>query len=249
MVKKSPKAAKAKLLETDLYEPIRDYLVAQGYTVRGEVHDCDVTATKGEELIVVELKLRFNMELLYQATQRQRLSDSVYVAFPRPAKMGRNTHWKDIKRLLRRLELGLILVSFATKKPRIEVVFHPIASPKRKNHRARRAVIREIEGRSTDHNLGGSNRRKILTAYRESAIRIATCLDTHGPLSPKELRAMNTGPKTTPILYNDVYGWFERVGRGLYALRPIGNEGLTEYPELVTQIRKDLDNLEQIDSK
>jgi hypothetical protein len=60
---------------------------------------------------------------------------------------------------------------------------------------------------------------------------------------------MNTGPKTTPILYNDVYGWFERVGRGLYALRPIGNEGLTEYPELVTQIRKDLDNLEQIDSK
>ena len=67
MVKKSPKAAKAKLLETDLYEPIRDYLVAQGYTVRGEVHDCDVTATKGEELIVVELKLRFNMELLYQA--------------------------------------------------------------------------------------------------------------------------------------------------------------------------------------
>jgi hypothetical protein len=237
-IEKSPKR------ETDLYEPIRDYLIDQGYTVRGEVRDCDITATKDDELIIVELKLRFNLELLYQGTQRQKLSDSVYVAIPRPAKMGRNSRWKDIKHLLKRLELGLILVSFETKKPRVEVAFHPIIAPRRKNSRARKAVIREIDGRSGDYNLGGSSKRKILTAYRENALRIATCLDVLGNASPKELRALDTGPKTTPILYNDVYEWFERVGRGLYALRPAGRDALSEYPDLVAQFREEFDALE-----
>jgi hypothetical protein len=235
------KKVKSKLLESDLYEPIRDYLITQGYTVRSEVHNCDITATKDEELIVVELKLSFNLVLLYQATQRQRLSDSVYVAFPRPAKMGRGSRWKDTKRLLRRLELGLILVSFATKKPRVEVVFHPIAAPRRKDHRARKAVIREIEGRSVDHNRGGSTRRKLVTAYREEALRIAVCLDIHGSASPKQLRSMNTGSRTQSILYNDVYGWFERIGHALYALRPEGTAALGEYPELVDQFRGDIE--------
>lgn len=237
------KKTKAKLIESDLYEPIRDYLIKQGYTVRGEVRDCDITATKDDELIVVELKLAFNMMLLYQATERQKLSDSVYVAFPRPNKMGRGSRWKDTKRLLRRLELGIILVSFTTKKPQVEVVFHPIPTPRRKNHRARKAVIREIEGRSVDHNRGGSTRRKILTAYREEAIRISVCLDTHGPASPKQLRTMGTGSRTQAILYNNVYDWFERVGHALYALKPEGTAALAENPKLVAQIRADLDAL------
>ncbi len=33
------------LLEKDLYGPMRDFLVGQGYTVRGEVKHCDITAT------------------------------------------------------------------------------------------------------------------------------------------------------------------------------------------------------------
>lgn len=235
MAKTRPKTARS---EADLYEPIRDFLVAQGYSVRGEVHDCDITATKDDELIIVELKRRFSLELLYQSTRRQQLSDSVYVAFPRPERMGRGSHWKDIKRLLRRLELGLILVSWSGKKARVEVVFHPIPSQRRKNHHARRAVIREIAGRSTDHNRGGSTRTKLLTAYRETALHIAACLDAFGPASPKQLRALNTGPRTQSILYNDVYGWFERVGHAQYALRPEGKAALNEYPELVSHLRK-----------
>lgn len=245
VAKRPSKAEKSRLAEADLYEPIRDYLVAQGYTVRGEVRDCDITATKDDELIVIELKLRFSLELLYQATRRQKLSESVYVAFPRPSKMGRNSRWKDIKHLLRRLELGLILVSFEKRKPRVEVVFHPIATPRRKNYRARRAVIREIEGRSTDKNRGGSTRTGILTAYRENAMHIATCLDICGTASPRQLRAMNTGPKTQSILYNDVYGWFERVGHARYTLRPAGREALREYPDMVAGFREAIDASEK----
>ena len=243
---KNARTKKPQLLETDLYGPIRDFLVAQGYTVRGEVRDCDITATKSDELILIELKLRFSLELLYQAVQRQNLSESVYVAFPRPDNMGRTSRWKDIKRILRRLELGLILVSFAEKVPHVEVVFHPIVTPRRKNHRARTAVIREIAGRSTDHNRGGSTRRKLLTAYRENAIYIATCLDVHGAATPRQLRAMNTGPKTQSILYTDMYGWFERLGPALYALRPEGRAALGEYPDLVAQFRKAIESLAKL---
>lgn len=241
VARKKPKATT--LLETDLYGPVRDYLVAQGYTVRGEVHGCDVAAMKDGDLVVVELKRHFGVKLLYQATRRQRLSDSVYVAVPRPKKMGRGSRWRDVKRLLRRLELGLMLVSFSGRKPRVEVVFHPSAAPRRKNTRARRAVIQEMAGRSSDHNTGGSPGRKLLTAYRENALLVAVCLDAFGSLSPKQLRAMDTGPKTQSVLYQNVYGWFDRVGHALYALAPAGEAALGDYPELVAQFRESVAEL------
>ena len=37
--------------ETDLYGPIRDYLVTLGYDVQGEVKGCDIAARKGDDLI------------------------------------------------------------------------------------------------------------------------------------------------------------------------------------------------------
>ena len=57
------------LVETDLYGPIRDYLVANGYAVQAEVKHCDVTARKGDDLIVVEMKLRCSLDLLIQALE------------------------------------------------------------------------------------------------------------------------------------------------------------------------------------
>lgn len=248
VAKKRAKAKAATLLETDLYNPIRDFLVEQGYTVRGEVMDCDITAVKNDQLVVIELKRRFSLDLLYQGTQRQRLSDSVYVAFPRPAEMGRKSRWKDIKHLLRRLELGLILVTFTGKKPHVEVVLHPIALSRRKNHRARRAVIREIAGRSADYNTGGSTRRKILTAYRENALQIAAYLDALGSQSPKQLRALDTGPKTQSILYTNFYGWFERVDHALYNLTPDGRAALGDYPELIAQFRETIAEVKKDES-
>jgi len=38
------------LTEADLYEPIARHLDELGYTVRAEVMDCDITATRGDEL-------------------------------------------------------------------------------------------------------------------------------------------------------------------------------------------------------
>jgi hypothetical protein len=226
------------LRETDLCGPIRDYLLAQGYSVRCEVEHCDITATLGEELVVIELKRGFTTDLLIQATQRQRAADAVYVALPRPrGREARSARWRGAQHLLHRLELGLILVSFGEGDPLVEIIFHPLPFEGKRDSRRRRAILREIAGRSGDHNEGGSTRRKLLTAYRERALRLAYHLAEQGPLSPEALRALGTGDKTQAILARNVYGWFERVERGIYGLKPAGREALDAYPELVARFR------------
>jgi len=231
------------LAETDLCHPIRDYLVAQGYTVRSEVSHCDITAVKGDDLVIIEIKRRFGISLLIQATQRQKITDSVYVALPQPRPSKR---WERIQHLLRRLALGLILVSLRPPKPKVEVVFHPLPFDRKKRKGKKVAVLREIAGRSGDFNDGGSFRRPLVTAYRENAIHIACCLETLGPLSPRQLRALGAAPNTTSILYHDHYGWFERIARATYDLRPRGRAELALYPHVARRYRAQIRKRENL---
>jgi hypothetical protein len=225
--------------ETDLYGPVRDYLVANGYTVRGEVQHCDIVASKGDDLIVIELKRQFNVDLLIQATARRKITESVYVALPRPSDWG--ARWRGMMRILKRLEIGLILVTLGGRKPRVDVAFHPVPYSPRKLKRARRAVLEEMSRRSGDYNEGGSTGRKLVTAYRENAIHIACALERLGPSAPRALRALGTGPKTLSILAGNVYGWFERVDRGVYALTSPGREGLEAFAKLADEYRAQID--------
>ena len=68
--------------EADLYGPIKRFLEAQGYEVKGEIGPCDVMAVRGDEgPVVVELKEQLSLALLLQAVDRLRMTDAVYVAF------------------------------------------------------------------------------------------------------------------------------------------------------------------------
>jgi hypothetical protein len=219
--------------ETDLAAPLCAHLAERGYTVRSEVKDCDIAAVKGDDLLIIEVKKTLNVPLLVQAVRRQRLTDSVYVAIPRPSNKWK--WWKEnrgTQHLLRRLELGLILVSLDPEKPAVEIVFHPLPFSRRKRAKSRRAVLEEIAMRSSDFNRAGSTRTKLVTAYRENAIHIACCLAKKGRMSPAELRALGTGPKTLSILRFNAYGWFERIDMGVYGLSAQGKAGLASYPEL-----------------
>jgi hypothetical protein len=222
--------------ESDLYQPIQKHFTKLGYKVNGEVNDCDLTAVKGDELIIVELKLSLTIDLLIQAAKRQRLTDLVYIAIPKP-KRTRSRRWNDICHLVKRLELGLITVSL-TKRPKIEFVAHPQPFDRKKvmtySKRKRNSLIKEIEGRSADYNTGGSNKTKIMTAYKECCIHIACCLEEYGPLSPKALKEIGTGDKTPSILQKNYYKWFDRVQRGVYQISEKGKKELEAYPELVT---------------
>ncbi len=221
------------MLETELSAPVKAYLEAHGYQVNCEVKDCDIVATKGDDLIIVELKTSVNLTLLVQATKRQSISDSVYVAVPAPTK--RNRQWRGTLTVLKKLEIGLLLVSEGAMGMFVSKQFDPMAYQKKKNSRNRRAVLTEVADRSGDYNVGGSTKTALMTAYRENAIFIACCLSKLGPSSPKILRGLGTGDKTTSILSANHYGWFQRVEKGIYELTDQGDVDSRAFKQIYKQ--------------
>lgn len=226
-----------KRYEVDLYEPVKAHFTELGYAVYGEVKDCDVVALRENELIVTELKLTINVTLLIQAAKRQRITDQVFIAIPKPNYSLRSQKWRDLCYLVRRLELGLILVSFQDDEGNAKIVIEPNSFSRKKSmqlsKKRRDSVMKEVQGRSGDFNVGGSTQTSILSAYKENCIHIACCLNRFGQLSPKALRDKGTGEKTSAILSKNYYGWFERVERGIYIVSDKGKIELKLYAELV----------------
>jgi hypothetical protein len=67
-----------------------------------------------------------------------------------------------------------------------------------------------------------------MTAYRQEALLCAAAL-AEGARSTRELRAVV--PDAPKILLRNVYGWFERVARGSYALTDTGRAALKRWPQ------------------
>lgn len=225
--------------ETDLYQPLRTYLEHQGYRVHSEVRNCDIVAIKDEEVVIIEMKTSFSVSLLIQAADRKEITDSVYVAIP--VRIGRNrpANFRGMKLLLRRLEVGLILVNFMKTKTKVEIAFHPQDAATVKKHRKKRAIIHEIDGRYAEFNTAGSPvTQERVSAYKQSSIRIAYYLDMMGTASPKELRQRGVNGKTQRILSNNIYGWFNRVQRGTYTLNDYGRKALSRYSNVVNVFRE-----------
>lgn len=169
--------------ETELYAPLKLFFEQQGYTVKGEVRTCDLVGMReGEEQpLIVELKKSFNLALLLQGVERLRLSPNVYLAVERvrDKKGAVNQRWGELSGLCRRLGLGLITVVFyKTKAPLVEVLAEPEPppAPARGGARRRERLLYEFRERSGDYNTGGSTRVKLVTAYREKALRVALAL-------------------------------------------------------------------------
>lgn len=227
--------------ETDLYAPVRTFLQRRGYEVQGEVRGCDVVARKGDELLVIELKRQFSVQLLMQAVERQEYADAVYVALPVRSATSYPPNYRGLRRLLKRLELGLLLVRFLNRSVRVEIAFHPEAQRPRRRKKARAAILREVEGRLVEGASGGSatrGGRERLTAYRQAAIHLALLLRDHGPASPSELRRLGGADRAQQILSSNYYGWFERLERGVYALAPEGAESLANLGERIREIEE-----------
>jgi hypothetical protein len=226
--------------ETELYEPVKQALERLGYEVKAEVNHCDVVAVRGEEPpVIVELKRTFNLPLLVQGIDRQKLSDLVYVACELPAS-GRAPHglgWSSLQRLCRMLGLGLITVRFyKRKKPEVDFLCHPEPYIPRPSRRGAQRLALEFRERSGDYNVGGSSQRKLVTAYREKSLHLAHLLHEHGPLSTRRLRELTGNAKAAAMLQDNYYGWFRRVSRGVYTLAPEGIAALVTYSHVVAEL-------------
>jgi hypothetical protein len=156
-----------------------------------------------------------------QGVDRLALSDRVYLAVGQwPKQM------KNVKKLCRRLGLGLLVVA----RERADVVLDPLPYKPRSNKRKTGRLLGEHRRRVGDPNLGGSAMRApLMTAYRQEALRCAELLACHGPMAPKVMRAVGDVPNAAKILRHDHYGWFERVSRGIYTLTPLGRTGLVTF--------------------
>ncbi len=223
--------------ETELSKPLSLWLKKQGYTVSCEVKNCDIVARKNDELLIIELKTRFSLDLVYQAVNRKNMTESVYVAVPVLPGKKSIPKLKEAKKLLFRLEVGLIFVRFFKTKTRVEIVLHPSEYNPRKAVRRRKSIIREIDGRYSEFNTGGStNMDQRVSAYKQQALICAWLLDTQGVLSPSAIRKSGGGSKTQQILSGNIYGWFDKVSRGLYTLNPAGEKALKIYKDVLMKI-------------
>ena len=55
--------------EHGLYPPVKAFLEAQDYAVKGEIDSCDVVAIRGgEPPVIVELKTSFSLPLVFQGS-------------------------------------------------------------------------------------------------------------------------------------------------------------------------------------
>jgi hypothetical protein len=216
--------------EIDLYNPVKLFLESQGYAVKGEIRECDVVAIRGtEDPVVVELKLAFSLDVLLQAVNRLSISSVVYIGIPSSCRAFRNRRRRIIK-LMRMLGIGLMLISINSKRSRVEVVLDPGEYHPRIHSKRRRQLLGEFERRRGDPMPGGSGRRRgMMTAYRQKAIRIAHYLTENGPTKASVIAQAIEEKEVRPILYRNVYGWFDRLGEGIYQISPRGTADLTTW--------------------
>ena len=215
--------------EAELYRPIKQFLEAQGYEVKGEIGACDIVGVRGDdEPVVVELKERLSLALVLQAVDRLALSNDVYVAF-RIGK-GHSASWrskrKQVVGLLRRLGIGLLTVS---TRGNVVAVLDPAPYRPRTSNRRRSRLLKEFQDRVGDPELGGSPSRQRLTAYRQDALRCARELADQGVLKLSAIREVSGVTRAGSILRDNHYGWFDRVKTGHYELSPKGRRELVDW--------------------
>jgi hypothetical protein len=219
-------------LETTLYQPIKQFLETRGYNVKGEIGGCDIVALSDDEpplVVICELKLSFNLELVLQAVERAASGDEVWIAARVSAKGKGRESDRRFRDLCRRLGFGMLSVA---DNGTVDVILAASAVMPRKNNKKRARLINEHRRRKGDPTKGGATRSPIMTAYRQQALACAAALQG-GQQRPRDLRA--AAPDAPKILQSNVYGWFERIDRGVYALTEAGLEALRRWPPSVPE--------------
>lgn len=213
-------------METSLYEPVKRFLEQLGYTVKGEVGNCDIVGLREDDpsvVVICELKLAFNLELILQGVDRATMGDEIWLAAQLSARGKGRESDPRYRNLCRRLGFGLLGVSASG---RVDILVSPTAPMPRKDTRRRSRLVAEHTRRQGDPVAGGGTRKPIMTAYRQQALACAAAMAS-SPQRPRDLK--HACPDVQKILRRNVYGWFERSERGVYALTEIGRNALATW--------------------
>ncbi len=241
-------------METSLYLPVKRFLEARGFAVKGEVCGCDLVAVPAAAgagangagapaangagadpplLVIGELKQRFSLELLLQGVDRMAAGDEIWLAVRSSGSGGRRGRGRErdprVRKLCRLLGFGLLGVS---GRGQVEVLAEPGPWRPHKVKRRRARLVDEHRRRRGDPAVGGGTRQPIMTAYRQQALAVAAALAADaatgsGTRRPRDLKAV--APDAPKILLHNVYGWFVRVERGVYGLTEAGRAALVRW--------------------
>lgn len=226
-------------MEKDLFAPIKAYFEALGYSGDGEVGDIDLYMEKDGESLAVELKQTLNFRALQQAALRQKTADTVYIGIFQP-KNERSRSFQEKLFLLKRLGIGLIAVSKRTG------IVREISSPEVRQLKSyqkqfgkrKKEISGELQKRRAKTNTGGVHQTKLVTSYREDALLVLDALtELGGEATTRQIRERCGIERTTPILYDNHYGWFQNTARGRYRVTQAGEEALKEF-ETTLQLLK-----------
>ena len=188
-----------------------------------EVLDCDIVI-KSEEVMVVELKLNLNITLINQAIERLKMCDLVYIAISKPLRQSRKEYYK-MYNLCKLLKIGLL---FVTRDGEVVEQLKPQINTEIKKTKQKK-LLKELQGRKANFNVGGVSKVPINTSFKERSIHIAVVLSELGKATSKTLRdEYSVDGDVYSVLYNNYYGWFEKVSRGTYSLSKLGEEILEE---------------------
>ena len=222
--------------ETELYEPIKQLLVGQGYEVKGEVGSADVVGVcAADNVVVVELKTGFSLSLFHQAVARQAVTDTVYIAVPRGRGRPFQKALKSNLSLCRRLGIGLITVRLADGS--VDVHCDPAPFKPRKSKVKQTRLLREFAKRVGDPNTGGTTRSTLMTAYRQDALRCLQVLHRDGPTKAAKVAQASNVERARRIMADNHYGWFERVDTGVYAITPGGEQAVKDYARELKRLK------------
>jgi hypothetical protein len=217
-------------METSLYLPVKAFLEAAGLVVKGEIGSCDVVGLSDGDppvVVVCELKLSFNLELILQAVDRAAICDEVWIAARVSAKGRGRESDKRYRDLCRRMGIGMLGVADSGE---VSVIVSAVSPMPRTNPKRRTRLVKEHKRRQGDPVLGGGSRAPIMTAYRQQALACAALL-AQGLVRPCDMKTV--APQAGRIMLDNVYGWFDRQGKGVYALNEAGEAALLRWPQTV----------------
>lgn len=229
--------------ETDLYIPIKEHFIKNGYTVKAEVKHCDIACISNKTLTIIELKASFNLKLLYQALDRKALADFVFIGIPRP-KNFKKKETRHMLKILKALNIGVITVAIDSPLKTVEIIYSPTPNKNVKKSKKKTRLINEFEKRNLDTNVGGSTSRgNILTAYREQSIYIACILSKQNVCTPHFIKSNFNIQNAQYILNLNHYNYFKKIKRGTYTLSDTGKDMLKNdiFKEAISYYKKEVD--------
>lgn len=223
--------------EGELFPPTKSLFENMGFTVDGEVKNCDLVAVKGDITVIAELKKTFNISLVYQLIERKSITPYVYGVIFRP-KNFKASKTKQMLKLVKLLGVGLIVVSENTKIP--EEIISPKGDFKAFSINSNRynKVSKEFNNRTYKENIGGVNKTKIVTAYRENSIAALCFIENRGQIETRKIK-----DEIKKVLQSNHYQWFYRIKNGVYGITDKGRNVLNnnEFKDVITFYRNEVE--------